>query len=110
MTLQEVTSRPLQLGLFPAHKITLFLLLLLLLHSPSALQIHEQTQPVVYSQALYLKELTLIQQKFATDLLKIQGTFAQLNSYLNNTNVSSSSEVVKLQQTLAQESNSLYNI
>ena len=60
----------------------------------SCLQLHEQTstvQSTIYNPNLYLKDLTLIQNTFKTDLLNIQATFAKLNTYLNNTNISSSS-------------------
>ena len=85
----------------------------MLMQVSMSMHVHEQAATVVpnaYNQKLYLQDLTLIQSKFQTDLGKIQATFAKLNLNLNNTNISASSEVIKLQQTLAQESNALYNI
>ena len=77
------------------------------------LQLHLQSSPPpsnIYNQSQYLQNLTSIQNTFKKDIMKIQATFTTLNSYLNNTNISSSSQIIKLQQTLASESNALYNI
>jgi hypothetical protein len=77
------------------NKIVMMACLCLLLEAGWALQLHEAnaTVPVVnaYNQQLYLQQLTMIQNRFATDLTKIQTTFAQLNLQLNQTNISSSS-------------------
>jgi hypothetical protein len=90
------------------------LLVCCLMQPGLGLQLHEGSATVaantVYNQNLYLQQLSLIQSRFQLDVSSIQATFAQLNAYLNNTNISSSSEIIKLQQTLAQESNALYNI
>ena len=80
--------------------------LCLMLEVSWTLQLHEANATVpassVYNQQLYLQQLTIIQNQFATDLANIHATFVQLNLQLNQTNISSSSQIIQLQQTLAQ--------
>lgn len=72
----------------------IILIIFLMVEGSVELQLHQQASPVqstIYNQTLYLQALTQIQTTFKNDLLKIQATFTKLNSYLNNTNISSSS-------------------
>lgn len=69
-----------------------------------------ETATNVYNKNLYLQELEKIQAQFKSDLQSVQAKFIKINQELNSTNASSSSQVIKLQETLAEERDALYNI
>lgn len=95
-------------------KMSILLVLFTFLQSSHSIQIHQQTKPSntdnVYNKNLYLQELTNIQNRFRTDLNQIKDKFTQMNQELSSTNASSSSQVITLQETLAEERDALYNI
>jgi DNA repair ATPase RecN len=64
----------------------------------------------VYNKNLYLQELNSIQNRFKSDLEAIKAKFTKINEELKQTNASSSSQVIKLQETLAEERDALYNV
>lgn len=93
-------------------KMSILLVLFTFLQSSHSIQIHQQTKPSntdnVYNKNLYLQELTNIQNRFRTDLNQIKDKFTQMNQELSSTNASSSSQVITLQETLAEERDALY--
>ena len=49
----------------------------------------------------YLESLQNVQQTYADDIAKIKSQFVDINSKLNNTNITVSDKVILLQQNLA---------
>jgi|JI9StandDraft_2_1071091.scaffolds.fasta_scaffold274875_1 peptidoglycan hydrolase CwlO-like protein len=91
----------------------LILVLVFLLQSTEAMHLNlhaNETATNVYNKNLYLQELEKIQAQFKSDLQSVQAKFIKINQELNSTNASSSSQVIKLQETLAEERDALYNI
>jgi hypothetical protein len=81
------------------------------LSSSNHLQRHTQTSSdKEYDNAIYYNELNGIQTKLNTDLNNIKDQFTRINLQLNNTNISSSAQVIFLQESLADERDALFNI
>lgn len=57
-----------------------------------------------------MQQLESIQNRYKGDLQAIRAKFVQINLGLNATNASSSSQVIALQETLAEERDALYNL
>lgn len=94
-------------------KITLMIAVIVLFQSTSAIHLHlqaTQENSNVYNKNLYLQELSSIQSRFKSDLEAIKAKFTKINEELKQTNASSSSQVIKLQETLAEERDALYNV
>lgn len=92
---------------------TLLITIIALLQTTSAMHLHLQTVETnsnVYNKNLYLQELNSIQSRFKSDLEAIKAKFTKINEELKQTNASSSSQVIKLQETLAEERDALYNV
>ena len=113
MILGPVTCGGSQKRSFLLFRMSLLLVLVFLLQSSEAMHLNlhaNETTTNVYNKKLYLEELTKLQTRFKGDLEVIKAKFVKINQELNVTNASSSSQVIKLQETLAEERDALYNI
>jgi hypothetical protein len=86
-------------------------LLLVIMEQVNSLHIQAVVQdPKEYKQETYYSELSGMQVRFSNDLKVINEKFKGINLKLADTNISASDKVIFLQENLAEERDSLFNI
>lgn len=98
----------------PNHLSPLLALLLLLAAAlpTQALRLHAASpqDPKVYDEDAYLTSLAQTQEKLANDVRAIQSKFKDINLRLKDTNISDSQKLIFLQESMANERDSLFNL
>jgi peptidoglycan hydrolase CwlO-like protein len=97
----------------PNHLSPAIALLLLCAALPiHSLRLHAASpqDPKVYDEDAYLTSLARTQEDFSNDVKAIQAKFTDINLRLKNTNISDSEKLIFLQESMANERDSLFNL
>lgn len=98
----------------PNHLSPLLALLFLLCTAlpTQALRLHAASpqDPKIYDEDAYLTSLAKTQEMLANDVKAIQSKFKDINLRLKGTNISDSEKLIFLQESMANERDSLFNL